>query len=125
MKYRTILFTFAVSGFLFLSIEMYGQNRNEMSKHEIARMDSVESATLKAERVQNTKDQNRMADFKQDRRQTKAKAKDAQRIERDANAAARESRNALRSERKAQKLRNAANRQAKKASKARDKSDNN
>lgn len=125
MKYRNILFTIALGSLSLLSFKMYGQNRDEMSKDEIARMDSVESATLKAERTQNTKDENRMADFKQDRKQTRAKAKDAQRVERDASAAARESRTAVRSERKAQKSRKAANRQAEKASKAREKSDNN
>jgi hypothetical protein len=39
--------------------------------------DSVEAATLKKAQVQNKKDENRMAGARLDRKQTKAKAKNA------------------------------------------------
>jgi hypothetical protein len=125
MKNKNILLTLALGALSVLSCQVYAQDRSEMSKREITRMDSLETVSQKEIQAQKTKDENTMADFKHDRKQTKAKAKDAQRVERDANAAARESRAALRAEKKAQKSRKDANRQAEKASDARDKSDKN
>ena len=63
--------------------------------------------------------------LKEERSETRTKAKEAQRVEREANNAATESRNAYRAERKAQKARVKADAQAKKASKARHRSDQN
>ena len=101
------------------------QDRDTMSKSEITKMDSTESSNQKADQLQTTNDENRMADAKLDRKQTRAKSKDAQRVEREASSAARESRAAVRTERKAQKSRKEATRQAKRASDARAKSDKN
>ena len=71
--------------------------------------DSVETATLMEAQTQDTKDKNRMADAKEDQKRTKAKAKNAQRIESDANDAARESRYAVRAEQKAAQAREKSN----------------
>jgi hypothetical protein len=111
---------------LFISpLSVCAQDRDMMSKSEIAKMDSTESANLKADQLQETNDENRMTEAKLDRKQTRAKSKDAQRVEREASSAARESRAAVRTERKAQKARKAATRQEKRASDARAKSDKN
>jgi hypothetical protein len=101
------------------------QDRDTMSRDEISRMDSIELVTSKAEQLQKSDDESRLAEAKLDRRQTRAKSKDAKRVEKDASAAARESRSALRAERKAQKSRKAATKQSKKASDARERSDRN
>lgn len=66
-----------------------------------------------------------LSDLKSKKTDTKAKAKEAQRVERNATNAAVDSRKAYRSERKAQKSRQDADRQAKRAKKSRIKSDNN
>lgn len=111
---------------LFISpLSVCAQDRDMMSKSEIAKVDSTESANLKAEQLQKTNDENRLTEAKLDRKQTRAKSKDAQRVEREASSAARESRVAVRTERKAQKARKAATRQAKRAADARAKSDKN
>lgn len=112
---------------LLLTLPFVGQtqDRDTMSKSEIAKMDSTESSNQKADQLQTRNDENRMADAKLDRKQTRAKSKDAQRVEREASSAARESRAAVRTERKAQKARKEATRQAKRASDARAKSDKN
>lgn len=125
MKYKNTILTITLGALSIFSYEVYAQEQGSMSKREIAHMDSVEAESKKVIQAQKTKDENTMADFRRDKKQTKAKAKDAQRIERDANAAARESRVALRAERRAQQSRKDANKQAEKAEKARDKSDKN
>lgn len=125
MKSKNIILTVALGALSVLSCKVYAQERNEMSESAAARTDSLETVSQKAILVQETKDQNTIADFKDDRKQTRAKAQEAQRVQREANAAARESRLALRSERKAQKSRKEANKQAEKASTAREKSDQN
>ena len=101
------------------------QTWDGMTQNERDKKDSVETIALREEQTQVTKDKNRMADAKLDRKQTQAKAENAQRIEKDANAAARESRYAVRAERKAQRSRKQADKQAHKAAQAREKSNNN
>jgi hypothetical protein len=123
MKYKTIIFTLAAAT-LFAG-QAFAQNSNVMTQAQRDRKDSVETATQQEAQVQNRNDENRMADAKLDRKETKAKAKEAQRIENEANDAARQSKNALKAERKAQKSRKQADQQSKKASSARDKSDKN
>lgn len=125
MKYKAIIITMTVGAASLFAGHALAQDSNDMTRADRYRKDSVETATLRAEQEQNTKDENRMADAKLDRKQTKAKAKDAQRIEKDANDAARQSKQAVKSERKAQKSRKQANQQAEKAAAARDKSDDN
>lgn len=114
-----------LSAFLLFPLVLCAQDRNNLSKNEIAKIDSVESATQRAEQFQKTTDKNRMAEAKLDRKQTRAKSKDAKRAEKDANNAARQSRIAVRTERKAQKSRKEATKQEKRASDARSKSDKN
>lgn len=125
MKNKNIMLMAAMSLLSLFSSELFAQERNDMSKAEIAHADSLAAVSLKEEQVQQTNDANTIAEYKIDRNQTRAKARDAQRVENEANAAARESRSALRAEKKAQKARTDATRQAKKASKAREKSDKN
>lgn len=96
-----------------------------MSRVEIAKMDSVEASTLRADQLEKTNDENRLSEAKLDRKQTRAKSKDAKRVEKEASSAARESRAAVRAEKKAQKSRKDATKQAKRASDARAKSDKN
>lgn len=103
----------------------FGQTSDGMTQTERNKKDSVETITLMEEQTQSTKDRNRMADAKLDRKESQAKADNAQRIEKDANDAARESRYAVRAERKAQKSRKQADKQAEKAAQAREKSNKN
>jgi hypothetical protein len=120
------IYSIAFLSILFISpLCLCAQDRDTMSKNEIAKMDSTESSNQKADQLQETNDENRMAEAKLDRKQTRAKSKDAQRVEREASSAARESRAAVRTERKAQKSRKEATKQAKRASDARAKSDKN
>jgi hypothetical protein len=114
----------ASSAFLF-PVFAISQDRDTMTKIEIAKMDSTVSATLKADQLQKSTDENRMIEAKLDRKQTRAKSKDAKRVEQEASSAARESKVAVRTERKAQKSRREATKQAKRAADARAKSDKN
>jgi hypothetical protein len=125
MKANNILSIALVGLALTLPLCVKAQDRDNMSKNEIAKMDSTQSANQRADQLQKTNDDNRMAEAKLDRKQTRAKSKDAQRVEREASSAARESRAAVRTERRAQKSRKEATRQAKRASDARAKSDRN
>jgi hypothetical protein len=125
MKYNKMIITIALGAGSLFTTHTFAQSSGDMTQTERDRKDSVETAALTEAQVQSTKDKNRMADAKQDRKQTKAKAENAQRIENDANDAARESRYALRGERRAQKSRKQANQQAEKAANAREKSNNN
>lgn len=125
MKTNNSILTVAIAALLMLTSQVYAQDRSDMSRGEYLLRDSLQSASGNTEQTQRAEDKDRMAGFKQDRRDTKAAAKDAKRVERDANEAARESKSAVRSERKAQKSRKNANKQAEKAKKAREKSDNN
>jgi hypothetical protein len=125
MKYKTLILGLTFIAASLITAKVQGQDRNEMTKAEVERKDSIDTATRIEAKVLETKNENAMASAKADRKETKAKAKDAKRIQRDADNAAKESKYAVRSERKAQKSRRQANDQAEKASKARDKSDNN
>jgi hypothetical protein len=124
MKANTI-FTILVTVVALLPRYAHTQDRDTMSKVQIAKMDSTDSANQKADQLQKTNDETRMAEVKQDRKQTRAKSKDAQRVEREASDAARESKAAVRTEKKAQKSRKEATKQAKPAADAREKSDKN
>lgn len=105
--------------------QAFAQTGDDMTQAQRNRKDSVETAARQEAQVQNRKDENRMADAKHDRKETKAKAKEAQRVEGEANDAARESKSALKAERRAQKSRKQADKQAERASDARNKSNKN
>jgi hypothetical protein len=123
-KSTTIILTFTLSALSLFTSEVYGQQRYELRTTEHEGMDSLQDAREQV-KVQKEKDEDRMAIVKNERRETKAIAKEAQRVNREANDAARESNNALRAEKKAQAARKHADRQAQRAARARDKSDEN
>lgn len=123
MTYKTIIIALTIA--MTLTNASKAQAQHEATKDQQRVKDSTDTALAQEVQREKVKDDNRMADAKLDRKETKAKAKNAQRIENEANTAARESRYAVRSERKAQKSRNAANKQAEKAKNARIKSDKN
>jgi ABC-type transporter lipoprotein component MlaA len=114
-----------LSSFFVFPFCIQAQDRDAMSRNEITKMDSVESATLQADQLQKSNDETRMAEAKLDKKQTRAKSKDAKRVEEEASSAARESKSAYRKEKKAQKSRKEAPKQNKKAADARAKSDKN
>lgn len=121
MKTKAVVLT------LLLGSALFGANVTVAQEHSdsiLSRADSIQ-ATMETREAQEVKDRESISDLKQERAETKLKAKEARRIEREANDAATESRDAYRSEKKAQKARKSADAQAKKASKARDKSDEN
>jgi hypothetical protein len=125
MKTKNVFSRLIIGSLFLLPLAAYAQDRSTMSKDQIDKMDSVELATMKAGELQKANDQNRMDEAKLNRKQTKAKAKDAKRVEEEASNAARESKAELRAEKKAQKSRKEATKQAKTASDARDKSNEN
>ena len=90
------------------------------SSYETARIDSLAKVQL-----DKREDAKNLSDLKSERKATKAKAKEAQRVVDDADDAARESKIAYRKEKQAQKSREQADKQARKAAKARRKSDKN
>ena len=91
------------------------------------RMDSLARASgqQEAAKDEQRKNSQNLSDLKSDKKETKAKAKNAQRVEEEANDAARESKMAYKKEKKAQKAREQADKQTKKAKKAKTKSDEN
>ena len=124
MKYKKIILTLTLTAASLFTFQAFAQSSQPMSKGQY---DSIESsqAAYKRDQVQTQKDKNAEAisDAKADRSDTKAKAKEAARIDDEAQDAAKQSKNALKAEKKAQKLRKKADQQADKAEKARDKSD--
>lgn len=101
------------------------QSNGDMTQTGRDKKDSMETVALREVQTQSAKDKNRMAEAKLGTNKLKAKAENAQRIEKDANDAAHESRNAVRAERSAQKSHKQANKQAEKAAGARTRSNNN
>ena len=120
MKYKAIILTLALSALSLCTLEAYGQEKAEISKAELARMDSLGKLYIKEQtQTQEAKDNDRMTNVMNDRKATKSNAKEAKRVGKEANDAARESKSALKAEKKAQKARKQADKQAKKAAKAR------
>lgn len=125
------MLTAAFGALSLLSAQLYGQEQRERGEDQVAQRDSLNTAdslyqiSEKGSQARKAKDESTLADYRYDRKQTKAKAQEAQRVQSDANVAARESRYALRSEKKAQRARRDADRQAERASKARERSDRN
>jgi hypothetical protein len=122
MKVRTIISIFSLITATLLSFESFGQ---DLKTREQARTDSIRKIDQNLQNQQQSKDQYRMDNAKDASNDTKAKAKEAKRVEQDATNASDQSKKALKQEKRAQKSRSKADQQAKKASKARDKSDNN
>lgn len=131
MKKNNTVVTLAFGALSLLSAQLYGQAQSERSEHQIYQRDSLNTAdslqrvSENERQASQARDESTLADYRDNRNQTKAKAREAQRVESEANAAARESRSALRTEKRAQKARKDADRQAEKASKARIRSDKN
>lgn len=113
--------------FLFIGPCASAQDTTARSREDNARIDSLAKAYNQQEAVKDKdrKNSENLSDLKSEKRETKAKAKEAQRVESEANDAARESKIAYRQEKKAQRAREQADRQAKKAAKARIKSNKN
>jgi hypothetical protein len=113
--------------FLLIGYNAIAQDSTARRYGEDARIDSMARAYHQQEAIkdQDRKDSDNLTDLKSEKRETRAKAKEAQRVERDANDAARESKLAYRREKKAQKAREQADKQSRKAAKARTKSDKN
>jgi hypothetical protein len=110
---------------MLLSFESFGQAPAELKESELARTDSIRKAERNLMQKQESKDKYMMDNAKEESKETKAKAKQLKRIERDATNASDETKKALKDEKKAQRSRKKANQQAKRASEARDKSDRN
>ncbi len=126
MKIQTFILTLTVSICSLLTLESYGQVKAEVGKAEQGRMDSLlRRHNNEMVQTQETKDNDRMANVTNERKATKAKAKEARRVAKEADTAARESKKALKKEKKAQRSRKEANQQSEKAAKARETSDEN
>ncbi|HJZ39948.1 MAG TPA: hypothetical protein VJ203_06260 [Bacteroidales bacterium] len=125
MKFKTVIATAGLFTLSLFACELYGQEPTEMSKHDRERMDSLKKVDIQVQEQQRADNKEAMDNAKDANAQSKAKAKEAQRIEQDATNASRESRKALNMEKKAQKARRNADSQTQKASDARDKSDEN
>src|SRR5687768_14713263 len=104
-----MIITMAVAAASLFTSQSFAQSSGDMTQIERNKKDSAETVTLKEAQTPSTKDKNRMAGAKLERKQTQAKSENARRIEKDANDAARESRYAVRAERQAQKSRKQAN----------------
>lgn len=128
MKRNVLLYALILPVVFFSSSHtVTAQDSTAEGKQYNAQIDSVAKVYRQQE---STKDEQRMnsenlSDLKSEKKETRARAREAHRVENDAQVAARESKIAYRQEKKAQRAREQADKQAKKASKARTKSDNN
>lgn len=113
--------------FFSISHRASAQDSTATSNADSARIDSLVMAYNKQEKAKDhqRRDSENLSDLKSEREETRAKAKEAQRVEADANDAARESKMAYRKEKRAQRAREQADRQAQHAAGARDISDKN
>jgi hypothetical protein len=126
MKIIKMILPLAIGALCFFSYEASAQEQTEMSKEEHTRMDSMETVYERDKiKTQRQEEAEKMTDLKNERNDTKANAKAAQRVENDAKDAAKESKNAYKAEKKAQKARTKADKQATTAEDAREKSDQN
>jgi Skp family chaperone for outer membrane proteins len=128
MKRKRLIYALLLPAICFcITYSATAQNSNGISYDENARVDSLADANAKDEVAEDLKRQNskNLSELKSEKRESKAKAKEAQRVEDDANHAARESKIAYRKEKKAQRVREQADKQSKSAQKARTKSDKN
>lgn len=105
-----------LSSIMYISIGAMAQSPTTVDQQRKTRADSL---------VKVEQDSENLSQLESNKNTTEAKAKEAQRVERDASDAAHESKIAYRKEKQAQKARNKADKQARKAAKARNKSNNN
>jgi hypothetical protein len=128
MKKKILMYVLPLP-LIFFSIShcVTAQDSTTRSYEDNARIDSLANAYNQQEavNVQDRKNAENLSGLKSDKRETKAKAREAQRAEGEANDAARESKIAYRQEKKAQKAREQADKQSKKAAHARTRSDKN
>ncbi len=102
------------------------EDSSKMTKAEFRRLDSLELARNNELRhIQKNADAKSISTLKNKQSDSKAKAKEADRVKSEADDAAKQSKNAYKAERKAQKMRKQADAQAQKATKSREKSDKN
>lgn len=128
MKKKIVMYAFLLPVvFLFIGHCAIAQDPTARSHEDNERIDSLVTAynQQKATEDQDRKNSENLSDLKSEKSETKAKAREAQRVEGEANDAARESKIAYRQERKAQKAREQADKQSKKATRAKTKSDKN
>ena len=126
MKKMRLMYALLLPVFAF-SLSYSAAAQDSTMNDDNARADSLANAYNQQEMAKNEKIKNseNLSDLKTEKRDTKAKAKEAQRVENEANNAARESKTAYRKEKKAQRAREQADKQSKKAAKARTISDKN
>jgi uncharacterized protein (DUF3084 family) len=110
MKYKTVFSTLALSAASLFIGELYAQNLPPLTKAE----DQAQA--------QKSQEAEKMTAVKNEQAETKAKAREAQRVGEEADDAAKQSKDAVKAEKKAQKSRKKADKQAQKAKAARDKS---
>lgn len=122
MNLKTIILTLTLGALSLCTYNIYGQDHTRTEHNS---MDSIQKANKKMQEQQKAKDERTMENAKDASKETKARAKEARRVEQDASDASSESKKALKTEKKAQKARKNADEQAKKAVEAREKSDNN
>lgn len=123
---KAIILTMMIGILFLIPGDVKSQILMEDSDRElIGEGDLQDSTELAQTRNLQEMNEERMADVKKERAQTRAKAKESQRVSGDAEDAAKQSRQAVRAEKRAQKSRERADRQAEKAEKARIKSDGN
>lgn len=125
MNIRIIIPIFSLIAIMLLSFESFGQSPVNFKEREQARADSIRKVDRDLKKRQESKDKYRMNNAKDASKETKEKARELKRVERDASNASDQAKKALKDEKKAQRSRKKANDQAKKASEARDKSDRN
>lgn len=118
---------FMAGAFALTSFQVFGQypavsHEDSLRRDSLATLHQREQQAGVSDAEKNSSEN--LEDLKSEKNNTKAEAKEAQRVERKANAAARESRSAYRAEKKAQRARVRADRQAEKAARARRISDN-
>lgn len=116
MKSTLLLSALLVATFFFVSPSTYAQTESANTTSVTKEKDLAAESQLNEERREN-------ADAL--KKEYKAKAKEARRVEQDASDASKQTRKAVRMEKQAQKARSNAEKQNKKAKKAAEKSDNN
>jgi hypothetical protein len=125
MKIQSIICAVVISAATLISNKVSAQEESEkMTRAEFRKMDSLKLADEQLQ-VNKSKDARSMSDLRSEKRNAKAKAKEADQVKRNADDAVKQSSDAYKSERKAQKSRRKADTQAKKAQKSREKSDRN
>jgi len=123
MTFRTVFSMLTVTAASLITFGLFAQAEPAMSKVEYARLDSLADYKQDQIRTQKADDAEALRKVKSARTETKANAKEAERVSDEAQNAAKQSRSALKTEKKAQKLRKQADKQAEKAKAARQKSD--